>query len=140
MASGVTGAMDSLKGRVSRSGKIKKTPSSRVKQFYDEFNSSQSSLDASSDESEKGTFFGYKNRPKAPMIRPVSAARPASADVPQDLNSTPSESGSLKSPKFYYTDPPVSPGLTPNQDIKDNALNVIYQKRIRELKSIPKNY
>ena len=134
MASGATGAMDSLKGRVSRSGKIKKTPSSRVKQFYDEFNSSQSSLDASSDESEKGTFFGYKNRPKAPMIRPVSA------DVPQDLNSTPSESGSLKSPKFYYTDPPVSPGLTPNQDIKDNALNVIYQKRIRELKSIPKNY
>ena len=33
--------------------------------------------------------------------------------------------------------PPVSPGLSANQDLKDKALDIIYQKKIKELKSNP---
>jgi len=144
MASGgAPGAMDSLKARGSKPGRKKKSngASSRVQQFYDEFQSSQSSHDSSSDDddAQKGTFFGYKNRPRAPMIRPASASggRPTSVEIPVETNSTPSDASSVTSPKFHFPDPPMSPGLTPNQDIKDSALNVIFQKRIRELKSIP---
>ena len=140
MASGgAPGAMDSLRGRGSKPGRRKKAngAASRVQQFYDEFQSSHSSQDSSSDDDgQKGTFFGYKNRPRAPMIRPSSAGRPSSVEIPRETNSTPSDVSSVASPKFHFPDPPTSPGLTPNQDIKDSALNVIYQKRIRELKSI----
>ena len=141
MASGgAPGAMDSLRARGSKPGRRKKAngAASRVQQFYDEFNSSSSSRDSSSDEGQKGTFFGYKNRPRAPMIRPTSASagHPTSVEIPPEINSTPSDASSVASPKFHFPDPPTSPGLTANQDIKDSALNVIYQKRIRELKSI----
>jgi hypothetical protein len=138
MASGAPGAMDSLKGRISKSGRKRKNKgtASRIQQFYDEFNSSPSSPESESDDDQKGTFFGYKNRPRAPMIRPVPAGRPTSIEIPRESNSTPSDSGSVTSPKFHFSEPPMSPGLTPNQDIKDSALNVIFQKRIRTLKSI----
>jgi len=138
MASGAPGAMDSLKGRISKSGRKRKNKgtASRIQQFYDEFNSSPSSPESESDDDQKGTFFGYKNRPRAPMIRPVPAGRPTSIEIPRESNSTPSDSGSVTSPKFHFSEPPMSPGVTPNQDIKDSALNVIFQKRIRTLKSI----
>ena len=138
-SSGAPGAMDSLKSRISKKGRKNKngnTPS-RVQQFYEEFNSSQESNESSDDSDDKSTFFGYKNRPRAPMIRPLSANRPMAIDLPFESNATPSDESSVTSPKgtFQFPEPPMSPGLSKNQDIKDSALNVIYQKRIKELKS-----
>ena len=144
MASNAPGAMDSLKSKIPKRGRKNRgqnntnQPPSRVQQFYEEFNSSQSASTEDSDSSDNGTFFGYKNRPKAPMIRPVSATQPISPE----FISTPSDSGSINSSnKGTFSFPePLSPGLSKNQDIKDSALNVIFQKRIKELKSILTNF
>ena len=148
MSSGAPGAMESLKSRIprkSRKGQHRHNPQSRVQQFYDEFESSHSSHSESGSDDDvdgdKGTFFGYRNRPRAPMIRPISANRPLSADFHQKPESTPSDDvtdppsvTSLKG-TFHFPESPLSPGLSKNQDIKDSALNVIFQKRIKELKS-----
>jgi len=139
-SSGAPGAMDSLKSRIPKKGRKNRNGStpSRVRQFYDEFNSSQESNSSNNDsDDDKTTFFGYKNRPRAPMIRPLSANRPMAIDLPAESNATPSDESSVTSPRgnFQYPEVPISPGLSKNQDIKDSALNVIYQKRIKELKS-----
>ncbi len=147
MSSGAPGAMESLKSRIprkSRKGQHRHHPQSRVQQFYDEFESSHSShSESGSDDADgdKGTFFGYRNRPRAPMIRPISANRPLSSEYNQKPESTPSDDvtdpSSVTSSKggFQFPESPISPGLSKNQDIKDSALNVIFQKRIKELKS-----
>ena len=86
-------------------------PKSKVQQFYHKFNSHNSDSSSSSSEDDDGpAFFTFKT-PKAPSIRSEN-----------------------KSPNYYYQ-PPISPGLSKNQDIKDQAYEMVFKRRIDDLKS-----
>ena len=152
--------MDSLK-TLSK----KKKHKSRVRQFYSDFNSS----DSSSDNASPSPFWEAGEGPAAasPDVftfdtprRNVSAAHRRSKSVPrapraQELKPVEvksSENGSVngndvEQEMSHATSlddlalspasmPLVSPGLSRNQDMKDKALALIYQKKIKDLQSI----
>ena len=83
---------------------------SRVKTFYDKFSRESSTSNSSSDESE-GVF---KFNVKAPVLK------------------TDSDTYSNWSSSYQ---PPISPGLTKNQDVKDQAYAKLFTRRIDDLKS-----
>ena len=130
---------ETLKKRSRRKGKNYK---SRVKQFYSDFNSDESSDSKNSSSDDGGASVFTFNRARAPKLRPD----PESLSQ-QDLGSLASSSpgysygaqgfGGQISPGSYssYSRLPVSPGLSKNQDVKDVALDLVYQRKIRDLKS-----
>ena len=83
---------------------------SRIKQFYSDYNSSLSSSSDSSIDGSSQNFFTF-DVPQAPKIRPQNGAQ-----------------------ELYYA-PPVSPGLSRNQDLKDAALDLVYSRKIKDLQS-----
>ena len=155
--------MDTLKTGLSKSGKRRKHKS-RVRQFYSDFNSSDSSNDddRASPFWETGSaspdVFTFDHTPKrnsgaaAAHRRSRSVPRAPRTNeaklvpVPLDDNSLNGHNGESKEDESLSSSvsdlvlspgamPLVSPGLSRNQDMKDKALALIYQKKIKDLRS-----
>lgn len=119
---------------------------SKVRQFYSDFNSDESSNSPkSSSESENEyaiaqvfTFDKEAKTLKVTETRTPKSRSPRSARSPvrgQTLSN--SEPNVSRSRPLSYFDPPKSPALSPNQVLKDEALGIIFQKKIKDLQSKP---
>jgi hypothetical protein len=128
--------MDSLKSRVTR-----KPKKSRVQQFYSDFNSDAGSASSDSDNDNNNSnaggghvgdaaVFTFQTAPRAPVLRPDAD----DLDVTEELNGSSADSSLLLAAARAVHPPPMSPGLTRNQDLKDTAFQIIFQKKIKDLK------
>ncbi len=140
--------MEALKAReLSKRGsgrRKKKRFQSRVKQFYSDFNSDESSDDSKKSSSDEDTTSVFTfSRARAPKLRPESQGGATASHHDLQLESHFGGDG-FSSPGSYYSSYssklPLSPGLTKNQDMKDVALDLVYQRKIRDLKSITKKF
>ena len=124
--------MENLKAPMNKKGR-KLENLSKSQRFYSEFNSDPSSSSSSSSSDEDGKAFNFENKrtPNSKFYDKILT------------NNTKSDNGSDNSlivrekmnSETTNIIPPVSPGLSANQDLKDKALDIIYQKKIKELKS-----
>ena len=134
--------MENLKLPVDKKGRI--TPKlTNSQKFYSEFNSvsSGSSNSVASDGSSNGphifTFEKNSSRHRNGVLpRKTNTANIAVdvTDCPQNIHK---DSGN-KSVRYNSPKSPVAPGIskTPgNQDLKDKALDILFQKKIKELNS-----
>ena len=87
---------------------------SRVKTFYDKFSRASSTSNSSSDNESEGGAEVFKFNVKAPVLKTDS-------DTYSNWSSS--------------VQPPISPGLTKNQDVKDQAYAKLFTRRIDDLKS-----
>lgn len=117
--------MEVLKTASTTSKHRKRNHKSKVKQFYSDFNS-ESSSSSSSSEDEGPTVFTF-NRATAPKLRPDPSVASSLRSLSPTFSSTYSFGSSSK--------PILSPGLSRNQDIKDVALDMVYQRKIKDLQS-----
>ncbi len=141
--------MDLLKSVTKRrSKKGNKGHKSRVQQFYSEFQSSSpssssrsSSSSSSSSSSRSPSPFGglpsVDPQPRVFTFEHVKAPRtPQNGSVSTNGSSrrTPrSRSQSGSGPR--HRRPLKSPGVTRNQQLKDEALSIVYQNKIKDLRS-----
>ncbi len=140
--------MDRLMVEVS-GGKRRRRHKSRVRQFYSDFNSS-SSMNSSEDEESKITqadIFTFDQVSSSPNGLKLPPEGNEGLDDGVMLSSernhinrgysarplTPREGGG---PAAAFTaELPLSPGVTPNQYLKDKAYELIYQHKIKDLRS-----
>ena len=124
--------MDLIKSKaVGKSKKGRKTKS-KVQQFYSEFNSSTSSSappsrssSLSSENDAEVRVFTFENihSPRSPSREPTTASDANGATTPNPTSRAKSRSR------------PTTPGVTKNQRIKDEALSIVYQNKIKDLRS-----
>ena len=135
--------MERLQMPLNKKGKLQNL--TKIQKFYSEFNSESSSSSTSlSEDNERGVFtfetkhlrHNYDIKPPEPHTNKRQLPR-------KIINSNAvTDNNSLASPKkdadMVANNPtpvaPMSPGLSRNQDLKDKALEIIYQKKIKELK------
>ena len=119
---------------------------SRVRQFYSDFNSDSESEIAGAlsepDFTQNGDIFTFDiNEAKAPVLRPDRSFNNGYYYGADDEFSPSSYYGDVSRSRSRsrnrggeVTELPLSPGLTPNQELKDKAYEIIYQNKIKELK------
>ena len=139
--------MERLQMPLNKKGKLQNL--TKIQKFYSEFNSESSSSSTSpSEDNDRGVFtfetrrsrHNYDIKPQEPHSNKrqlPSKIINANAVTDNNLLSSPKEDADKV---VNYAPPvaPMSPGLSRNQDLKDKALEIIYQKKIKELKC--KNY
>ena len=136
--------MQNLKTPVDKKGR-KLDDLTKVQRFYSEFNSdSSSSSSPSSSDRDRNVFtfesksFRRDNIAANPQkgIKTENGANNYSINVNTHNKYSMYESQDNDS-IINHASPvlPMSPGLSSNQDLKDKALDLIYQKKIQELKS-----
>ena len=136
--------MENLKTPVDKKGR-RLDNLTKVQRFYSEFNSDSNSPSSStSSEGDRNVFtfeskaFGHHNV----AAKTQGRVKNHNLDISNSLNVNSFEQCSIKDShnngKIINNappQPPMSPGLSSNQDLKDKALDLIYQKKIQELKS-----
>ena len=134
--------MDSLKAPKKRKHR------SKVRQFYSDFNSDESSNSpkSSSSESENeyaiAQVFTFDKEAKTLKVTETKTPRPrsprsAKSPVRGQTALSNSEPNVSRSRPLSHFETPKSPGLSPNQGLKDEALGIIFQKKIKDLQSKP---
>ena len=86
---------------------------SKAKTFYGKFSRDSSESESSSSDDNGPEVFKFNV--KAPVVK--------DSDTYSNWSGT------------YYSQPPISPGLTKNQDVKDQAYEKLFTRRIDDLKS-----
>ena len=134
--------MERLQMPLNKKGKLQNL--TKIQKFYSEFNSESSSSSTSlSEDNDRGVFtFETKHLRHNYDIKPPEPHTNKRQLPKKIINANPiTDNNSLTSPKdadmVLNIPPPVapmSPGLSRNQDLKDKALEIIYQKKIKELK------
>ena len=137
--------MDLLKSKTV--GKKGRKAKSKIQQFYSEYNSSTSgssppsrSSSPSSENDAEVRVFTFENirSPKSPNrdaaavaaeVSEVAAAHDASNGL------TPAATTPNSTWRARSRSRPTTPGVTKNQRIKDEALSIVYQNKIKDLRS-----
>ena len=125
--------MENLKNPLDKKGR-KLENLTKVQRFYSEFNSdlSSSSSSLSPDEDRKAFSFENKRFRNTKLQNKLSNQKPAPNLFPDHSANEQEKKKNVESTSLAL---PMSPGLSVNQDLKDKALDIIYQKKIKELKS-----
>ena len=130
--------MENLKLPVDKKGRI--TPNlTKSQKFYSEFHSGSSSSPNSvaSDDTINGPqiFTFEKNSSRHKNGMPPKKINNANISV--DVTDGPQNVYNDSNKRDRYNPPksPVAPGISRNQDLKDKALDILFQKKIKELKS-----
>ena len=126
--------MENLKTPLDKKGR-KLGNLTKVQRFYSEFNSDRSSSSSSLSSDEDDKVFSFENKSFRNTKLQNKLSNQKHVNLGSDLYA--SEQEKKKNVESTNLVPPVSPGLSANQDLKDKALDIIYQKKIRELKSNP---
>ena len=123
--------MDLIKSKTVGKSKKGRKKQSKVQQFYSEYNSSTSSSappsrssSLSSENDAEVRVFTFENirSPRSPTREPAASDANGAA--------TPNPTSRSKSRSR-----PTTPGVTKNQRIKDEALSIVYQNKIKDLRS-----
>ena len=125
--------MENLKTPLDKKGrKLEKL--TKVQRFYSEFNSDLSSSSSSSSSYVGENIFTFETK-EIPNTKFNDKLSTEMKDANFSSKASPKTFDKKKSSEACTLIPPVSPGLSANQDLKDKALDIIYQKKIKELKS-----
>lgn len=125
--------MENLKTPLDKKGrKLEKL--TKVQRFYSEFNSDRSSSSSSSSLYVDDRIFTFETK-EIPNNKFNDKLSTKMKDANFSAKTSPKTIDKKKSSEACTLIPPVSPGLSANQDLKDKALDIIYQKKIKELKS-----
>ena len=124
--------MENLKAPLNKKGR-KLENLSKSQRFYSEFNSDQSSSSSSSSSDEDGGAFNFDiKRNQNSKFYDNNLNKHTKSENASNHSLSVREKMSSETTNIIL---PVSPGLSANQDLKDKALDIIYQKKIKELKS-----
>ena len=133
--------METLKIPVNKKGRILQNLT-KVQRFYSEFDSDISNSQSSSpSEDGNGRVFTFET--KGSRYRSITKPSEPPRDKMQGVSKTTTPNGDNhldgepnhgEVVNYATLVIPVSPGLSRNQDLKDKALDLIYQRKIKELK------
>ena len=128
--------MDLLKSKTV--GKKGRKAKSKVQQFYSEYNTSASSSSSpsrssspSSENDAEVRVFTFENI-RSPRSPNRDSAVAAAVDANNGLTTA---STSNSTSRARSRSRPTTPGVTKNQRIKDEALSIVYQNKIKGLRS-----
>ena len=125
--------MENLKAPLDKKGR-KLEALTKVQRFYSEFNSDISSSSSSLSSNSNENVFTFDNK----RIQNSSVYDKLSHKAKETTIGSDMSPKAVDKKKIAAADtliPSLSPGLSSNQDLKDKALDIIYQKKIKELKS-----
>ena len=131
--------MDLLKSKTV--GKKGRKAKSKVQQFYSEYNTSASSSSSpsrssspSSENDAEVRVFTFENI-RSPRNPNRDSAVAAAGDANNGLTTATASSTSNSTSRARSRSRPTTPGVTKNQRIKDEALSIVYQNKIKGLRS-----
>ena len=135
--------MENLKTPVDKKGR-RLDNLTKVQRFYSEFNSDSNSPSSSTSSEGDRNVFTFESKATVhhnTAAKAQNRVKNQYLDTSNSLNVNTFEQPSIKdshnNDKIISHAPPalpMSPGLSSNQDLKDKALDLIYQKKIKELK------